>query len=253
MSKNRIYNDEYYKNRNAKTMYTAQRILEIALNVFEAKSAVDFGCGVGAFLAEFTKQTGSNDVLGLDGDYVNLDYLEIDKSCFLPYDLSKDIHIDRKFDMAISLEVAEHLPASRAQGFVDDICSVSDICLFSAACKMQGGEGHVNEQPLSYWKELFYNNGYELIDIVRQQIWEDSDIPAWYRQNVVLFIKREMLENCNITISPNQITNIIHPELYEVKSKIFDKIVASPIFKFQHWLHVVLVKMYRKIRRKNRN
>ncbi|MBD0362598.1 MAG: hypothetical protein ICV55_07480, partial [Coleofasciculus sp. C3-bin4] len=54
-------------------------------------------------------------MVGVDGDYVSEDTLVIPKEQFISFDLQKPLQINRQFDLVISLEVAEHLPAECAQ------------------------------------------------------------------------------------------------------------------------------------------
>src|SRR5690606_16087480 len=111
------------------------------------KSVVDVGCGLGTFLRAF-KDLGVKDVYGLDGPWVRRDllYKYIEEGEFEEADLEKPIEVTRRFDLAISLEVAEHLSEARADGFVADLGKLSDNILFSAAIPGQGGDHHINEQ-----------------------------------------------------------------------------------------------------------
>ena len=74
--------------------------------------------------------------------------------------------------------------------------------------------GHINEAPLSYWKQLFERQGYQMIDI-RPVFWEDDDIKFWYRQNMVLFIKtceQDIIDRfAKLTADAGAIVNILHP------------------------------------------
>jgi hypothetical protein len=108
-------------------------------------------------------------------------------------DLTMPLHITRKFDLAISVEVAEHLPESAAKTFVDSLTSLAPVILFSAAIPDQGGKLHVNEQWPAYWINLFATLGYELIDCIRWRIWEISGIEPYYAQNCLLFVQHDYL------------------------------------------------------------
>ena len=98
----------------------------------ETNSVIDFGCGVGTWLCA-ARRLGAREVYGLDGDYVNRDMLLIDESDFHPCNLEEPVTVDRRFDLAISMEVAEHVHEEVADTFVSSICGVSDIILFGAA------------------------------------------------------------------------------------------------------------------------
>ena len=95
---------------------------------------------------------------------------------------------EERFDLAITLEVAEHLPPERAAGFVEELCTLAPIVLFSAAIPDQGGTHHLNEQWPEYWVAEFSRLNYRPIDAIRPRIWTDPEIYWWYRQNCLLFV-----------------------------------------------------------------
>lgn len=84
------YNKEFYENRHKNTLYAAETILSIVQRgVPEIKSAVDLGCGVGTWLYVL-EQSGGTHVCGVDGDWVNKDYLKIQKEHFIEHDISME-------------------------------------------------------------------------------------------------------------------------------------------------------------------
>jgi len=89
-----------------------------------------------------------DDILGVDGEWVPAKLLQIPRACFLAHDLMKPIEINRRFDLAVSLEVAEHLDRDSARRFIQTLVKLSSVVLFSAAIPYQGGTHHVNEQSL---------------------------------------------------------------------------------------------------------
>ncbi len=149
---------------------------------FNGDTVIDVGCGRGWWGAEFARH--GIDVLGIDGEYVTERMIP-----FQPVDLAKPFDLGRRFDLAICLEVAEHLLPHRAEGFVADLCRLADVVVFSAAIPHQSGAGHVNCQWPSYWADLFAAHGYGCIDVVREQIWDDDRVEPWYRQNLLVFEK----------------------------------------------------------------
>lgn len=78
------------------------------------------------------------------------------------------------------------------------------------------GGGHVNERRLSYWIEKFNSYGYEPYDIIRGEIWKDKKIPVWYRNNIIIFYKRDSERKIKKD-TVKTIVDIVHPELYEKK------------------------------------
>jgi hypothetical protein len=211
-----FYNDEFYVDLHQQTLYPAKVILEIILNTIpDVRSAVDVGCAVGSWLSVLYKN-GVKEIQGVDGDWVNEDFLEIPAEFFRSVDLTHPFRLDRKYDLALSLEVAEHLPESSAQGFVGSLTALSDFVVFSAAIPHQGGTNHINEQWLDYWNELFIAYGYQGIDIVRKQIWNDTKIPFWYKQNLILFVRKERVGELNLTVDFEMYDpiSLVHPEQY---------------------------------------
>lgn len=153
-------------------------------------SVLDVGCGVATWLAEL-RACGVTDIRGVDGAYVDRIRLEIPPDCFTAHDLSEPLRLGRRFDLAMSLEVAEHVPEAAAGTFVASLCRHSDTVLFSAAVPGQGGTGHVNERWPSWWAGRLQEHGFELRDLIRGRIWDDERVEVWYRQNMFLFARGE--------------------------------------------------------------
>lgn len=143
-----LYNEGFFQYLQEGSKRSAEQIVPILLELIQPQSVIDVGCGTGTWLSVFCEH-GIEDIWGVDGDYVQEEALEIPKDRFLSHDLTKPLALDRKFDLAISLEVAEHLPCDSAEAFVDSLTQLAPVILFSAAIPFQGGVGHVNEQ----WQE----------------------------------------------------------------------------------------------------
>lgn len=207
------YKDSFFADRHARTVYAANTVLGVVLPVLPpVQAAVDIGCGVGTWLS-VARGLGAADIAGVDGPWVDTRNLAIPRECFTHHDLGSDLDLGRRFDLAISLEVAEHLPASRAEGFVAWLTRLSDFVLFSAAIPLQGGRNHVNEQWPDYWADLFARQGYRPADFVRRQIWNDPRIATWYRQNLLVFVRRERWPELALAETPGPLA-VVHPEVY---------------------------------------
>lgn len=185
------------------------------MKLLNPNSVVDVGCGLAQWLSVF-RDAGVSDILGIDGNHVPRELIYIDQDCFMTYDLEecKNFSIDRKYDLAVSLEVAEHLLPDKADGSVDMLTSLSDVILFSAAIPGQTGENHFNEQPHDYWQGKFLLKGYYMMDILRPVIWNNININWWYRQNIFLLIKKDhpLYDESNVFDG----RQIVHPELLEM-------------------------------------
>ncbi|MDH5472002.1 MAG: class I SAM-dependent methyltransferase [Gammaproteobacteria bacterium] len=225
------YSHNFYKDKPQETFYPANTIIQAVLDILpEIHSVVDFGCGVGAWLAAI-KDRGIDNIQGFDGPWVDQNLLTIPLENFKRTDLSQEILLDQKYDLAISLEVAEHLPETSARTFVKSITNASDFVLFSAAIPLQGGTHHVNEQWQDYWASLFKEHNYETIDLIRAQIWDDEKIPYWYKQNILMFVKQERLADLKIH-HPDSSTSklplrLVHPDIYLSKINKMNTIKGS--------------------------
>ncbi len=180
------YSQSFYEEQQDRSISSAQVVVPIVLSLFPCRSVVDVGCGVGGWLSEFERQ-GVADYLGVDGDYVPRHQLKIPADRFLPIDLETATDLGSRFDLACSLEVAEHLPAGRAASFVALLVKAAPVILFSAAIPCQGGTHHVNEQWQSYWAKLFAEHGYIALDCVRPAIFGDGRVEWWYGQNIIVY------------------------------------------------------------------
>lgn len=184
-----LYGDAFFDLHEEGARASARAAIPEIFRFVQPVSVVDVGCGVGQWLVEF-KAAGVKDYLGVDGDYVNRQRLLIEPERFLPRDLSQPLAIDRRFDLAVSLEVAEHLPESSAAGLVASLVQLAPVVLFSAAIPYQWGDGHVNEQWPEYWREHFLQRGYVVVDCLRRRLWDKAPVKQWYCQNMLFFVDR---------------------------------------------------------------
>jgi len=180
------YDDTFFAGLEPGSARSASVVVPLVLRHFPAQSVVDVGCGVGAWLAEFSRH-GVNECLGIDGDYVPRARLMIPQTSFHTCDLASFSPRGRRFDLACSLEVAEHLPPACAVPFVRSLVELAPVVLFSAAIPGQGGTGHLNEQWQSYWGGLFRDLGYVGVDCVRPAVFNDERVALWYRQNAIVY------------------------------------------------------------------
>ena len=210
---------------------SAGAVLPVVFDLVSPRSVVDVGCWFGTWL-KVARDLGVEDVLGIDAPYTDQSQLRIPEEMFLARDLTVPLTLERRFDLVMSLEVAEHLPAAAADDFVASLTRLAPAVLFSAAIPGQGGEGHLNEQWPSYWAERFAANGFVVADVLRARFWENPAVTHWYAQNLLLFATPEWLgaRPAVSELSPNLgAMPLVHPRTFEhVVSSGEERVVTSP-------------------------
>jgi SAM-dependent methyltransferase len=219
---NSPYTTQYYARLREGSRSSAAAIVPLVMELIRPASVIDVGCGTGAWLAAF-KQNGVVDVCGIDGDYIDPKQLEVEPREFVAADLRQPLRMGRQYDLAVSLEVAEHLPATLADQFVDSLVTLAPVVLFSAAIPDQGGEEHVNEQWPAYWVDRFRALGYAALDPFRRLLWQQSNMEWWYAQNMLLFIQHDQLPKYSLKITKklsqafdlHDVLPLVHPGNYQ--------------------------------------
>ncbi len=182
------YNEEFYTKNDLDRFDSANEILSIFFNYYRPQSIIDIGCGLGHWL-KIAKDKGVDDIMGYDGHYVNTKALKIPKAHFQRHDFQYPLQT-KKFDLAITIEVAEHLPREKAKVFVKSLTDASDIILFSAAAPYQGGTNHVNEKSPAYWANFFKMEGFVCFDFLRDLLWDNTKVNYIYAQNILVFVQK---------------------------------------------------------------
>lgn len=210
------YEPSFYHYVEGEAARSAGPVAELVLNWFEVESVVDVGCGTGAWLDAFTTR-GVTDILGLDHGAVPRETLQIPTTSFMDVDLAEPPDLGRTFDLALCLEVAEHLAEPSAAELVVFLTSLAPVVVFSAAIPGQGGVGHINEQWPAYWSERFDAAGYACLDVLRPMLWGDQRVAPFYRQNLMLFVERndgrampDSLGGGSLPVPP---LPLVHPEI----------------------------------------
>jgi hypothetical protein len=154
------------------------------------------------------------------------------KCNFEIHDASEPFDLHRKFDCVICLEVGEHLREKSAKALIGSLCRHGNLVFFSAAQPGQFGQDHVNCQWPSYWQGFFNGEGFTCVDDVRWQMWSDTDIEPWYRQNMFRAVRDSKVAGSELRIPP-----VVHPEMLGLKlacdtgSKAGQKPFRSRVFR----------------------
>ena len=186
---------------------SSRSVLPIVFEDKSPQSLLDVGCGPGTWL-KAALEFGVGDVLGIDGVSIPDHQLFVPKGLIRQQDLTLAWNLGRVFDLALCLEVAEHLDAEWASMLIKNLTAHANMIVFSAACPGQPGYHHVNCQWPTYWQELFNREGYTCSDALRWQIWNDVRVEAWYRQNIFVAYRQP-----EVAGKEKRMVSVIHPEM----------------------------------------
>jgi 2-polyprenyl-3-methyl-5-hydroxy-6-metoxy-1,4-benzoquinol methylase len=153
-----IYDDNFYEHDvNAHQAASADDVAETLIELFSPSTVIDVGCGNGIYLQAFSRRNVWG--VGCDGSRHGVRLCPAELFVF-QYDLKNPLVVNRRFDLCICFEVAEHIPTRYSSNLVRSCCNTSDVVVFSSAPIGQGGTDHINEQPREFWDALFECKGF---------------------------------------------------------------------------------------------
>jgi SAM-dependent methyltransferase len=184
-----IYDTSYYAKHIEPAMAcSAEAMADAIIAAFSPSTVIDVGCGSGNLLLAL-KIRG---VRGVGYEY-SAAALALCRQRALDVrrlDIERDPMPSGRADVVISTEVAEHLPESCADRFVDLLTGLADNVVLTAALPGQGGTDHVNEQPNEYWIAKFAGRGLfldEMITSLWRRTWPERGVIANLSTNVLVF------------------------------------------------------------------
>ena len=194
MDPTKDYDEKWFKIKAREHFEWYTGFAKALYECFDPGSVADVGCGCGTILNCMCER--GVEVRGWDG---SANALTVIDEQIKPYITIHDFQngypeVENKFDLAICMEVAEHLPQSCSDGLVEFLTNLSDTVYFTAAPPGQGGRHHVNEQPFQFWVDIFKKHGYVVeVDVTKQLIklmHTYSDGALWVVFNSLVFKKQ---------------------------------------------------------------
>jgi SAM-dependent methyltransferase len=168
----------------------------LVLRLFPSSSVVDIGCGQGSALSALVRVDPALRVRGFDDSPTALARCLARHLPVRPLDIAALSRADARafataigpFDLAVCLEVAEHLPAWHSAKLLD-ILACGRRLIFSAAHPNQGGTLHVNERPAEYWIARLGARGFRLAPSDQELRTEVArlNLAPWYKENIHAF------------------------------------------------------------------
>lgn len=185
------YSKHYYEGIRSANQTYYELFAKVLMNQFSPLVLVDCGCGHGGISQEFLNN-GCKEAYLFDG---SPDAVEMAKAVGMKnvkqLDFTSAESIPAKGDLAICLEVAEHIPAAYANNLCRLLSGVAPILVFTAAPPGQGGHLHVNNQPQSYWINRFSKFGMrydaKAVNEIRAKF--NGKMLSDYDENLMVFVR----------------------------------------------------------------
>ena len=221
------YDEAFYAAQVEESLKAARIYAARLAKVFAPASVLDVGCGRGAWLKAFG-EAGASKLVGLDGSWNEGEMVDpaID---FRSTDLeaaTRDGLGGERFDLAMSLEVAEHLAPETSTGFARLLSDSADVVIFGAGVPHQTGTRHINLRRQSAWAAEFSAFGFDAWDLFRPVTWGHPEVPYWYQQNTFLYVKRGAAVETRLRelgidrIERTEVMDMVHPDLLSAHAEL---------------------------------
>jgi hypothetical protein len=223
---NSAYGNSFYQDQIGGSLKSARIMVPKILEIVGAQSVCDVGCGMGTWLRAY-QENALSDIMGFDGPWVSEKQGLVGGDAFTIVDLADPGPAPRRFDLAQTLEVAEHIHADKSDAFVRFLTELSNVIVFGAAIPHQGGTHHINEQWPDYWRAKFEALGYVGLDPFREVFWDNLEVEYWYAQNTFLFVRKDCHAEFDglprMDAHPGWPERLIHPRLLAHKAAILEE------------------------------
>lgn len=208
------YSRKFYSSVDDRAGATAEEVFKVINMYLRTESILDVGCGSGAWL-EAGFKLGVKRATGVDL-WSSIEVVENNPNLkpniadntlkLIVRDFVEDSTTEFiKSDLAMCLEVVEHLPEHVGRNLVQRLTESANFIVFSGAQPGQGGTYHINEQPLTYWVEEFKKYGFNVYDPFRLTLQNQSNLPRFYALNTLLFVNQNAIESSDLLLNVDQL------------------------------------------------
>jgi O-antigen biosynthesis protein len=167
-----LYDEDYYSNgcdvdgyaeygRHEPWLTFFGNVSRKIVRKYAPKTVVDVGCAYG-LLVEALCDRGV-DAYGYDvSPYAISNARDDMRGRLAVHSILEPIPLrtGKKYDLAICIEVLEHLPPEQADRALDNLCATSDMILFSSSPDDFDEPTHFNVLPTDQWKAKFAQRGF---------------------------------------------------------------------------------------------
>ena len=205
---------------------TAESVVSLLGKLFHFKTVMDVGCTEKAWLKAF-KKSGA-EVFGVCMVGHPVDFHE---EGIRTQDIdfgSTRFNVQRKQDLALSLDFAEKFPADFVGRYIDDLTGISDVILFSSQLPVLSAAGKTGQEKYpAHWQRLFEARGFVAIDCIRPQIWKMDDVLLEYKQGMVLYVREKTLAqypkllDFYLKHEGEDVLDMVHPTVYKNSANLF--------------------------------
>ena len=187
-----IYDQEYFQFVDQSTELSADVIAHSIVHAFHPSSVVDVGCGTGVLLDRL--QTQGIQVKGLEYAQAALEFCQKKGLDVSKFDVENDqLPEIGKADLVVSMEVGQQLREASTDRYVELLCQIADLVIFSSGTPGSGDKFPRNEQPHQYWIEKFGQRDYvfeESLSLQWRREWHGQGTAPWFYRNLMIFRHR---------------------------------------------------------------
>jgi SAM-dependent methyltransferase len=158
------------------------------------KTVCDLGCGSGRYVAEFRRHGVA--AQGFEYGLTPRLFARARGLMIGRFDLEREPPLPRtvQFDLAMTLEVGEHIPPYLSGQFVRTLVALSDRIIFTAAQPHQEAPGHINCREKAFWRRLFEAEGFttdlETLAKIQHGLESKKEVSAFLRSNLLVLRKQ---------------------------------------------------------------